>query len=179
MEKAKEAMDYCRDIGIFTTVACIIGFPDETQAELKQTVKYMQELNATAKFVNFMGVLPKSVLYDEMITSGKMEIPQSYMKWEELKWADHLSKNFSCIPDKELLVVWACFSWSVLFVKTPNGVGKKESRAVFKKAARQMFDIFKSGTFYSMRLIFIAVKELLQIFYYAKMFPIIRKKYGL
>jgi anaerobic magnesium-protoporphyrin IX monomethyl ester cyclase len=58
LEKTKEVLKYCSEIGIFVTVSCIIGFPDETQEELKQTIKYMQELSANAKFANFVGFLP-------------------------------------------------------------------------------------------------------------------------
>jgi len=179
LDKTKEVVDFCREIGIFVTTTFIIGYPDETEEELKETIKYMQELNANTKFPNFIGVLPKSKLYEEMIKSGRLEVPQSFLQWEKLKMWDELGENYSRIPDKELSVVSACFSWWDLFTKYPNPDNGKESRVIFKRAILQTLDIFKRGTFYSTHLLIIAAKELIQIFYYAKMFPGIRKKYAL
>lgn len=179
LDKTKEVVNFCKEIGIFVSSTFIIGFPDETEEELKETVKYMLEINTNTKFPNFLGVLPQSELYERMIESGTLEVPQSYMQWEKLKMWDQLGKNISRIPDKDLKVVSACFSWADLFIKYPNPDNGKESRVIFKRAVLQTLDIFKRGTFYSVRLLIIAANELLQIFYYAKMFPKIRKKYGL
>lgn len=179
LDKTKEVVDFCREIGIFVSSTFILGYPDETEEELKDTIKYMREINTNTKYPNFIGVLPKSELYEKMIEIGRLEVPQSYLQWEKLKMWDQLGKNYSRIPDKELKVVSACFSWADLFIKYPNSDNGKESRVIFKRAVLQTLDIFKRGTFYSIRLLIIAAKELIQIFYYAKMFPKIRKKYGL
>jgi len=179
LDKTKEVVNYCRKIGIFVSSTFILGYPDETEEELKETIKYMLEINTNTKYPNFIGVLPKSELYEKMVKIGRLEIPRSYMQWEKLKMWDQLGKNYSRIPDKELKVVSACFSWWDLFIKYPNPDDGKESRVIFKRAVLQTLDIFKRGTFYSMRLLIIAAKELIQIFFYAKLFPEIRKKYGL
>jgi hypothetical protein len=68
-----------------------------------------------------------------MIEQGRFEVPQSCREWENVKWADHLSNNYSNIPDKELKVVNACFAWSVLFVKYPSEITGKDSRAILRK----------------------------------------------
>jgi len=44
--RAKELIAYARSIGIFVAANFIIGFPTETWAEIRETIRYAEEINA-------------------------------------------------------------------------------------------------------------------------------------
>ncbi len=177
LDKSKEIISFCKEIGIFTTATFMLGFPNETEDELRQTIQYMQDLDSNAKVPNFCGILPKSEMYESMVKSKILQAPQSWKEYINFKMMDNLGKNYSKIPDKELKVVSACFYWEGIFTKDPHD--EKRSRVFARRAFMQTMESFKRGTLYSFMLVITAAKELLGIFYYAKMFPKIQKKYGL
>lgn len=179
LEKVRRIADFCTKTGIFVSSNYIIGYPDETEEELKTTVAYIKSLNVPGKFASFLGVLPGSILYNQMIRDGYFEKPDTFMHWENFQWVDILGANYSKVPDKELKVVWAWFSWQNLFVKTVDKSSGKKNRMVLKRAVSQTADILKNFNLRSVRLLTIEANELATIIYYTFMFPKIRKKYGL
>jgi len=177
LTRAKETMDYCSEIGILTTTTFIVGYPDETVEELKETIKYMQGLNSNVKACGMYGVIPKSELYDYLVENKRIEAPLSYEDWEKLKWLDKLSINFSKVPGKDLKVV--VNSFFLMIIMSKSGKNDKKSRFWAKRLIGQTFDFLKAGTFKSLFLFILSGLQFLKILYYSKMFPKIRKKYGL
>ena len=177
LKKAKETMDYCKAIGILTTTSFIVGYPDETEEELKDTVNYMLELHSDVKVTGTYGVIPKSELYDYLVENNRIEVPQSYEDWLKLKWLDKLSKNFSKVPGKDLKVIVNCFFLMII----SSGSGSKDKISGFwaKRLIGQTFDFLRRGTLKSVFLFLLSGKQFVEIIYYAKLFPRIRKKYGL
>lgn len=179
LQKTKDIAEYCQEVGVFVSSNFIIGYPDETEEELKASVEYMKSLNCNGKFASFLGVLPGSILYHQMIEQGYFKKPDTFLHWENFQWVDVLGTNYSKVPDKELKVVWAWFSWQNLFVKSVDKHSGKKNRMVLRRAVSQTFDILKHINFHAIRLLLIEVRELSQIVVYATMFPAIKKKYGL
>jgi anaerobic magnesium-protoporphyrin IX monomethyl ester cyclase len=179
LQKTKQIIDYCKKIGIFVSGNFIIGFPGETEEELKETTEYIKSLDIKGQFVSYLGVLPGSILQDEMISDGYITKSDEFMQWEKMKWLDVLGANYSKVPDKELKVVWACFSWKSLFVKHFDVKRDRDRWLILDRAISTTTEYFRSGMFHGFRLLYIAVKELVQVVYYATMFPQIRKKYNL
>ncbi len=177
LEKAREAVDWCKEIGIFTTTTFIMGLPDETEEELKDTIRYVQNLAADVKLASFYGPIPASELYRDLVESRRLEEPKTYKEWGKLAWMDTLGKNFSKVPGRDLKVISGWFLWSSISGK--NRGGKTEKRIYAKKAVGQTFDALKRGTLNSLILVFLSGKKFLQIVFYATMFPGIRKKYNL
>lgn len=177
LNKALETIDLCKQIGIVTTTSFIIGFPDETVDELKETISYIRKLNSDVKLAFFYYPTPRSEMYEELIGSGVFTAPKSYREWLKFPKLNKLGKNFSKVPDRDLKVVSAWFLWTSIFGKYRNY--KKESRVYAKKAFGQPLDAFKKGTLRSVKTIFLAAKEFLEITWYTALFPKIRRKYGL
>lgn len=177
LHKAKETVRFCNEIGIFTTTTFIAGYPDETEEELKETIRYMLELNSDVIVTGTYGVIPKSELYDYLVANKRIEAPETYEDWEKLKWLDRLGKNFSKVPGKDLKVIVNWFFFMIFASK--NSKNKEEPRFWAKRLFGQTMEILKRGTIKSLYLFFLAAKQFIVIVYYANLFPAIRKKYGL
>ena len=177
LQKAKETVAACNEIGIVTSTSFIISYPDETEEELKETVRYMKELKSDLLIPSFYGPIPKSEIYEDLLKNKRIIAPNSYKEWEKIKMMDLFGKNYSKVPDKELKVVSSYFYLSNFLWKYPGD--NNSSRVYVKKAFRQVLDFLKRGGLRSLYLVFLAANEFLQVVFYALMFPKIRKKYGL
>ncbi len=176
LEKTKETIDNCSEIGISTTTSFIVGYPDETEDELKETVKYLIDLKSDVKIAAIYGVIPKSELYDNLVKNNRIEAPKTYNEWDKLKWLDKIGKNFSKVPGKDLKVIVNCVF--LMIIGTKSGNTDEKSRFWLKRLFGQTFDLLKGGTIKSLVLFILSGAELLKIIYYSKFFPRIRKKYG-
>ena len=177
LQKAKETIDYCSEIGIVTSTSFIISYPDETTEELMETVRYMKGLKSYLLIPSFYGPLPKSELYERLVENGEFAVPKSYEEWEKVKMMDLFGENYSKVPDRELKVVSSYFYLLNFLWKYPGD--ETQSRVYVKKSFRQVLDLLKRGGHRSLVLVLLAANEFLQVAFYALMFPKIRKKYGL
>lgn len=177
LAKTKEIVAACREIGIFTNTTFMLGFPDETTQELRQTIDYMQNLGADVVVPNYCGILPQSAMFRELSVEMKRQAVRSYGEAEDFKMMDQLGGNYSKIPTRELKVVSACFYWAGMF---PKDSGRRKTSDVFLKRAMMQIDkSLRLHSFHSFLLIIPAAKEFAHILFYAKLFPGIRKKYGI
>lgn len=177
IDVAQRTAQYCKEIGIYTTVTFIIGFPDETEEEIQQSIQYMQALDADAKFPNFCGIIPKTELAESLMKIKRWQAPQTWKEAAKFRVMDRYSDNLSNIKDKELKIILSSFYWVNLLMKYPDR--GKSSRVLFKRAFAQITDALRWGTFYSFLLIIKSAFEFIKILFYAKMFPKTLKKYGL
>lgn len=175
--KAKTTLRDCKDIGISTTASFIIGFPGETEDELKQTVEYIKALDADVKLSFFYYPTPQSALYEDLIKNGLFSAPDTYrgwMKYPKLTW---LGKNFSSVPDRDLKVVSAWLLLTTILAKP--GHTQTTSQVYGAKIREHLRMFFKTVSVRSVRKLFVSAGEFLIIVWYAVMFPSVRKKYNL
>ena len=71
LDKIKSNIELCANSGIVPIVMFMLGFPDETEEDLKETVKFALSLNLDAFLVNYYGVILKTPLADKLIADGK------------------------------------------------------------------------------------------------------------
>ena len=179
LEKTKETIDYCNEIGIWTTTSFMIGFPDETEAELRETLEFVSEINSKVKLAALFGPIPKSEMYYDLLKNRKIIAPQTYKDWGKLATIDTVGKNFSNVPTIELKVITNWFLFSTFKTKTVDKEKGVESRIWVKRLFGLILDILKRGNLKSIYIILLSAKEFFEIIFYATMFPKIRKKYGL
>ena len=168
---------YCKEIGITTTTSFIVGLPDETEEELKKTIKLAQEINSDVKIAFSFGPVPRSELYERLINSKKLHPPNSYKDMERLKWFDAFGKNYSNVSTIDYKVITSYFYYSIF--KSIYRHEGAEKRTWYKRILDQTLDILRQKTFRSLYLIFLSGVEFMEILYYAKMYPGILRKYGL
>lgn len=169
----------CARIGIWTTTSFVIGFPDETQEELQQTLALVRRVQSDVKLAALYGPMPASEMYEELLKSGTMIAPASYKDWEKLAIIDELGNNYSQIPAKELKVISSYFFYSILRTKKADNTKKINSRVWIRRMVGNALDIVRRGNLKSMYILMLSFCEFTEILYYALFFPKIRKKYGL
>jgi anaerobic magnesium-protoporphyrin IX monomethyl ester cyclase len=177
LDRAKKTLHYCSEIGIATTTSFIINFPDQTADELKETVRYIEELGGDIKIPSFYGPIPQSEIYNDLIRGKRLKEPETCEEWEKMQMMDIFGVNYSKIPDRELKVVSAHYYLQNFFWKDPTR--RTGSRVYIKKAFIQVFGFLKKGSLEAIPLVFRASKEFFDVVFYALMFPKIRKAYGL
>ena len=166
----------CTEVGITTFGSFIIGFPDETPEQLRETVSFAQSLNVDAFLFNYYIIIPKTPMGDEVISDKKIDTHEAFLQSKSSRQLQILSQNYSLIPDKELLVVKSCFDW-ITFTRK-----KKEStqNSMFMKKAIDVLAHFAEGGIRSaFSNVFDAGKTFLAVLYYSHAFPDIKKKYGI
>lgn len=177
LDKTELTVNNCKEIGILTTTSFIVGYPGETEEELKDTIKYINKLNSDVKIAALYGVIPKSEMYEQLLEEKVIDAPQSHKEWEALLRIDKVGRNFSKISDRELRVIQNYFLFRIITDK--QGANDEKSRLWFKRLVHQTFDILKIGSFKALYMFILSGLRFLQIVFYATMFPGVREKYGL
>lgn len=166
----------CTEVGITTFGSFIVGFPDETPEDLRATAEFAQSLNLDAFLFNYYIVIPKTPMCDKLINEEKIDINETFKQSRTAHQIQNLTKNYSEIPDRDLLVVKSWFDWLTFTRK------KKESaeKNMFFKKALDTLKHFAEGNFKnSMTNIWSAGKTFLTVVFYSFAFPSIKKKYNL
>lgn len=175
-DEIREFVDMCTEVGITTFGSFIIGFPDETPETMKETAEYALSLNVDAFLFSFYVAIPKTPVCNKMIADGKFEIGNVSDQVSASRQIQDLTRNYSCIPQKDLLVVRSFFDW-ITFTRR-----KKESQQkgmFIRKALDSLKHFSEGGIINTFKNIYYAVKTFVSIVFYAHAYPSIRKKYGL
>lgn len=175
-EMIKEFIDKCTEVGISTFGSFIIGFPDETCEELRETVQYALGLNLDAFLFNYFVAIPKTPLGEKLILEGRLNVRQILDHESASHKIQFLTDNFSKISTKELKVVKSYFDWLTFTRK------KKESelKNSFMLKALDVLKHFLEGNIIDIiHNICDALKTFSGVVYYSHAYPSIIKKYGL
>lgn len=169
-------VDMCTTVGIATFGSFIIGFPDETPEQLRETVSFAQSLNVDAFMFNYYIVIPKTPMGDDVVKNKNLNLDETFLQSKASNQLQVLSKNYSLVSDKELRVVKSCFDWMTFTRK------KKETATenAFMSKALDVFTHFAEGGMKSAaKNVSDAVKTFLTVVFYSHAFPGIKKKYGI
>ena len=175
--KAKETYDNCKEIGIITQSSFIIGYPGETEEELKQTVTYAFGLEADLLPFNGFYPQPDSDLYKEVVNSKLFEPPKTLKAWSKIEVGEVNKTNLSKVPRKDLIVLHFYTQWLGF---SQNGSISWESYTIAKKMAIDALkDIAKLGPIFFFIGALVRARNFLTVVWYANAYPKILKKYGI
>ncbi len=73
LDRAKRMADYARKIGLDTTSLFIIGFPGETWDEVRQTIKFAEDIGTDYVKINVATAFPGTKLYDLAISQNAID----------------------------------------------------------------------------------------------------------
>lgn len=175
-ELIRKFIDMCTQVGITTFGSFIIGFHNETPEQLKETVSFAQTLNVDAFLFNYYVVIPKTPMGNAVIEDKKIDLNEAFLQSKSSRQIQSLSKNYSLIPDKELLVVKSCFDWITFTRKKKESTQKN---MFFKKAVDVLAHFAEGGIRNAVSNVFDAGKTFVTVLYYSHAFPQIKKKYGI
>lgn len=169
-------VDMCTEAGITTFGSFIIGFPDETPEQIRETVSFAQSLNVDAFLFNYYIVIPKTPMGNEVIADKKIDTHTAFLQSRSSRQLQILSQNYSLIPDKELLVVKSCFDWITFTRKKRES---NQNNMFMKKAIDVLAHFAEGGIRNAFINVFDAGKTFVTVMYYSHAFPKIKKKYGI
>lgn len=176
IDMAKDTFEICRNIGISTQGSFIIGLPNETEEELKETINFIHNLDSAVCFVTRLYLQPYSEMFETAVINGNYIPPKSLKEWE-IDVGEKTNVNLSKVSDIDLKVIHYYFEW-LEFSKKESLLD--ESYRAFKYIAIETLKkIFKYGLLNSFPLAFISVKKFFTVLWYAKAYPKTLKKYRL
>lgn len=168
----------CIDIGITPLTTFIIGFPGETEEELKKTVNFAMKIRSKLIQINHFFPTPGSDMQRELVENGLYNPPKTFKDAEKVIATDTLGQNFSSVPSKDLRVIRCFFNWVVFTGK--NTINNVENFAFAKGAIYDVFNaITKRGILFFFIGFFTAAWEFIFVFWHVIAYPGVRKKYGL
>lgn len=176
--KVKPTLTFLNGIGITTVTSFIVGFPDETEDQLRDTVRMIQDIPAGLAPVFHFSPIPGTEFYNELVNDGRYRAPEKLEDLFNFVSTHNVGTNYSRVPDRDLKVIRSRLNWKSLTRKDAVNNGKsfefiKDTvedglRSISAKGA---VSFFVDG--------FTALREFLQVVYYAYRYPDIRKKYDL
>ena len=167
-----------RNLGITTIASFIIGYPDETESQLRETVALVQALSANLTPVYHFTPLPGTELYQIVTQQGRYKTPKTLRELSRVIATESVGQNLSAVPTVDLRVIRSRLHWQSFASK--NAI---ENQKPFEFAKDTILSglraISQKGPLFFFIDGFKAFGEFVYVFWYAHFYPNIRKKYGL
>lgn len=179
LERVEEDLKNCKEVGIITLCYFIVGFPGETEEDLKATCELVNKISYTKFVCSYFSPLPGSEIFDEVVSAGKYTPPKTMKEQMKTKIFYSPKPNLSNVKSLDLKAVRSYILWSSFTKKSFIENGKLN----YSVAKKDIIDVLKSlrghGFKEGVIQFFASGYEFLDIFFYANFFPKIVKKYGL
>ena len=103
-KQIKDSVAFIKKVGIDLTIYLMIGFPTETQEEMRETLDFARELDPTYYSLSILAPYPGTEIYDDVIRSG-VKLPKEH--WE---YFFHQSKDMILTDNIDEALVNECLS---------------------------------------------------------------------
>lgn len=178
-ERVEIDLKNCKDCGIITLCYFIVGFPGESEEDLKATCELANKISYTKFVCSYYSPLPGSEMFKKVVSEGQYTPPKKIQDALRTKIFYSPKPNLSYVKTLDLKVIRSHILWRS-FTKKQFIEGGKWDYSVAKK---DILDVLKSlrghGFKNGVEQFFASAYEFLDIFFYANFFPHIIKKYGL
>lgn len=178
LNKVRETFEITDRVGLTSFASMIIGYPDETEEQLRDSVRLMNSVKASMRPVYHFTPLPGTEFYNEVVSRGIYTPPKTLKEMTRVIETESLGVNLSQVPDRDLKVIRSWYNWRAFSDKQAVKSDKKFEFA---------FDTVKSGlhsismkgpvSFFVNGLS--AFKEFVSTFWYSHAYPSVIRKYGL
>ena len=176
-DKIGQTFRDCRAAGIVAIGSFIIGYPDETVDDVKQTVALIRSLNTHMINLNFFILVPGADIYYRLIEEGRVSPITDLHDLANEDPVRQLDYNYSKIPGLDLKVIRSYFMWRS-FLSSNQVDGKKTSFT--KKVIMDGLKSVKTGALPEFIVsTWNAGVEFLTIAWYANFYPKIKRRYGI
>lgn len=176
--KIVETIANCYNAGIVPITGFIIGFPDETEEELRGTIALAQKLPFAMHVINIFTALPGSESYQQLKDEGRLALSLSLQDIAKFSPFEQVVQNFSKVSTKELEVIRSFFEMSNFMRRKPSNQTK--SFVLASKVLKERFrDMNRDGPLIFLKNLAGTIAYALKMVAYAYLSPRIRKKYGL
>lgn len=178
LEQIKPTIDALKEIGITSICSYIIGFPDESVEQLRDTVKLIMETESNLTPIYHFTPLPGTELYEKLIEQNRYRAADNLEELSKIVATESIGVNFSSVPDRDLRVIRSWFHWKGFSNKTAYTSGKSFEFAK-QTILSGLHSISLKGPVHFFVDGFTALYEFLYVVWYSHAYPDIIKKYGL
>ena len=177
LDKAKETMENCKEIGITSQSSLVLGYPDETVEELKETVDFAFYLGANLCTLTILFLDPGSEIFEYAVANGLYRQPRSLKEWGDFDLPNDVTVNLTKVPDIDLLVIHYRMQWLEFWMKDSV---KNDSFGIVKKMVGDMMKrMIKYGPINFFPAVYFSLKQFITVCWYANLYPKVLKKYGM
>jgi len=176
--KMEDTFRVTKDLGIITISSLIIGFPDETEEQLRDTVNLTKRIKADLYPVNLYTPNIEQELCQELIQKGRFNPPKTLDEHAKLNQTNDYYKSFSTIPKRELMVIRSYFHW-ISFTRKDTGASSKSFEFAGKAINDAVINIFRFGIISFVFTSVNSTRTFINVVWNVFAHPKIRKKYGL
>ena len=178
VEQIRKSVSVCKAVGVTTMVTFIVGYPEETPAQLQNTLDLLYEIKATISACNIFTPIPNTEITDELVKKNEYSLPEVSADIRKTLTTEYSPYRCKYIPMRDLRVIRSCFMWKVFTSKSVS-----ESKKHFEIARNSIKDTWNNIRRYGFKhlipALFITAGNFLPIFWYAHFYPKTRKKYHL
>ncbi len=118
VSQIEDTFKWCKEVGIITGAAFIVGFPGETVEDINKTIELAKRIRSNYSWIRIYIGSPRSPLYDEVI---EKKYYRQDCKWEGLVAVE--------TPDLSLETI----------VKSRNKIEKEFTKITFKRVLSDIF----------------------------------------
>ena len=177
-DKVRETFEITDRIGLTSFASMIIGYPDETEEQLRDSVRLMNSVKASMRPVYHFTPLPGTEFYREVVARGIYTPPKTLKEMARVIETESLGVNLSQVPDRDLKVIRSWYNWQAFTDKKALKSGKSFEFA-FDTVRSGLHSISMRGALSFFVNGFSAFKEFVSTFWYAHAYPGIIRKYAL
>lgn len=178
LEKAKPTFDSLKRIGITSIASFIVGFPDETVEDLRETIKLIHSINANLTPIYHFTPLPATELFCSLVSNNKFQDAKSLKELSRVIATESVGTNFSNVPDRDLRVIRSWFHWKGFTNKNAYSRGRSFAFAC-QTIVNGLHSISLKGPISFLNNGFLALYEFLYVFWYSHAYKKTIIKYGL
>jgi len=170
----------CHEAGIWTECSFVLGFPGETEGQLRDTVRLLLRLepNLTKFQILMYFPVPGTEKYIQLVEAGRLTPPRTLREWGRHGAQEDMFDNFSDVPTRDLRVVQAHFYWK-MFTRKTNETGAARRKAVRRAFISLLRKISRQNFFNMFKFTLSSAKLFLTIAWYSHAYPGVRRKYGI
>ena len=177
-DRIEQAFSDCKAAGIIAIGSFIIGYPDETVEDARQTVALIRRLDTHMINLNFFIVVPGAYIYYQLIEEGRLAPITDLHTLADKDPMERLEYNFSGIPSLDIKVIRSYYMWRSFLANDIKVDGKRSSFT--KKVVTDGLKSVKTGNLKEfVASTWNAGLEFLRTAWYANAYPKVKKKYGI
>lgn len=176
--KMDETFSITKELGIITISSLIIGFPNETEDQLRDTVRLAKKINADLYPVNLYTPNIEQDLCRELIANGLFSPPHTLDEHAKLNQTNDYYNSFSAVPKRDLMVIRSYFHW-ISFTRKDTGGSSKPFEFAGKAINDAILNVFRFGLVSFIITGMNSAKTFIKVVWNVFFHPRIRKKYDL
>ncbi|MBQ2848553.1 MAG: B12-binding domain-containing radical SAM protein [Clostridia bacterium] len=177
-DKIAPTFKILKEIGYITIASFIVGFPGETEKQIKETIKLINDADASFSTLYHFTPLPGTEFFNELLSEGKINNSGTIQEMCKTVATESMGMNYSCVPDRDLKVIRCWYNWKGFTNKNALKTGKSFDFAK-QTVSSGLHAISLKGPISFWVNGFTALHEFIYIFWYSHMYPKTIKKYGL